>query len=75
MIKRRVGLSTIESLVMIAIFALLVAILLPLIPWSRRAPRRVNIPSSLKQRVVGTHDYQSTFIRLSSPRVPASRED
>ncbi len=77
---RRGFFAIIESLVVIAIIAFLIAILLPGVQQAREAARRTQCKSQLKQIALEIHNYESTHscflpgqIRLSFPTQPRVR--
>lgn len=55
------GFTLIELLVVIAIIAVLIALLLPAVQQAREAARRSACKNNLKQLVLATHNYESTF--------------
>ncbi len=60
-IVRNLGLTLIELLVVIGIIAILFALILPAVQWSREASRRTQCTSNLRQLGIAIHIYQEVF--------------
>ncbi|MDB4533856.1 DUF1559 domain-containing protein [Vicingaceae bacterium] len=63
-IRRRTAFTLIELLVVIAIVGILFAMLLPAVQSIRETGRRISCGNKLRQVLLATHDYNSTFEKL-----------
>lgn len=70
----RFAFTLVELLVVIAIIGILVGLLLPAVQAAREAARRMQCGNNMKQFMLGTLNYESTFKRLPSSRISATSD-
>lgn len=71
---RKLGMTLVELLVVVAIIAVIVAILLPAVMKAREAVRRASCLNNLKQISLAIHQYHDTFNRFPSGYIRQHRE-
>ena len=73
MSRRRVGLSIVELLVVLAIIAVLLAFLLPAVQRARSSVTRIACANNLKQVGIAVQNYQATFVQAPRAWISSNR--